>query len=346
MQNYRNSIYNCAFLKNKKILIAVPHQDDEFIIAGTIMPILRANGCEIFVLYSTDGDYHGERAAITRQAEAKLYCAMNDIPETNVFFMGYHDYGEKKEHWYADETAKRNFKAKLKSIVTTICADIIFCIDCDIHSDHIALALCMDDVISELIRERNYKPLLLKAFAHDSLWMGIGDFYSANLEACQDLKINSGKTYAYRFVDTFYGWENRVRFPIAEEFFTRKAFASKYRKQAKCFRSQYVKYHFPRLLNSDQVYFIRRTDNLVLRSDIEASSGDISPLQTMKMIDPKQIWLKKDLLETDMFYWCPDSKDEKRELNIELDGTYDIDKIVIYTSGGKINEVCFSEKHD
>ena len=51
-----NSFYNSNF-KNKKILIIVPHQDDELFLCGTILDSLRKVTSNIYVAFVTNGDY-------------------------------------------------------------------------------------------------------------------------------------------------------------------------------------------------------------------------------------------------------------------------------------------------
>ena len=54
-----NGIYNCDLFRKKKVLILVPHEDDEIITVGTILPILNENECDISIAFATNGDYHG-----------------------------------------------------------------------------------------------------------------------------------------------------------------------------------------------------------------------------------------------------------------------------------------------
>lgn len=56
-----------------------------------------------------------------------------------------------------------------------------------------------EEVISEIIREEQYMPLVFKMFAHDILWMGMQDFYTLNLKSCKSIAQNPHHTYADRF---------------------------------------------------------------------------------------------------------------------------------------------------
>lgn len=360
-ENLSNGIYDSEFLHKKKVLILVPHEDDELITVGAILPILKKNMCDITVVYSTNGDYHGIEAGKIRLKEAIDYAMTVGIKRENIIFMGFGDYGESSPHLYncsgiscspagkketyaldshrtysahkigkEAEYTRDNFKQILKDIMREKKADIIFSIDCDIHSDHIALSLMVEEVLSELIKEEYYRPILYKAFAHDFLWMGLEDFYSLNLKECKRMEENPRHTYADHFLKAYYPWEQRVRFPVYGEYLSCFAFHNQFRSLMKIYASQHVKYHFPRIMNSDQVFFKRRTDNIIFLAEVEASSGDTSCFYTMKMFDSEDVNKKNNLLEESKLFWKPECGDERRQLKFRFKNC-DISDIVIYT---------------
>lgn len=356
------SIYNCAYLKEKTIMILVPHQDDELIVAGAILPVLRANNCNIKVVFSTNGDYKGADVGMKRLEEALLYCGNEGIPEENVFFMGFGDQGEKGRHIYNSETSiktpagcdhtyaldkhlsvatqyfgsekeylRKNYKEILKTLLINVFPDIIICIDCDIHSDHIALSLMFEEVLSELIRERNFCPKVLKAFAHDMSWMGVKDYSGINLKSCIPIEKNPHHTYAVQFQNAYYAWEDRVRFPVFYQYVTSGTRNNQFRKTMQNYRSQHVKFHFNRLLNSDQIFWERRTDNLVYRSRIKVSSGEVKCFYTLKMFECENVMLKQDILEKNRLFWRPDIDDEVKKAEFYFDDTMNVEVLNIYT---------------
>ena len=360
-KNLSNGIYDSKFLHKKKVLILVPHEDDELITVGLILPILKNNMCDITVVYSTNGDYQGIEVGKKRLKEALDYTVAVGIKKENIIFMGFGDYGENSPHLYncsgiscspAGNTAtyaldshctysmcknekeaeytRENFKQILKDIMREKKSDIIFSIDCDMHSDHIALSLMVEEVLSELIKEEYYRPTLYKAFAHDFLWMGIEDFYLLYLKECKTMEKNPRHTYADHFLKAYYPWENRVRFPVYGDYLSYFAFHNQFRSLMKKYASQYVKYHFPRIMNSDQVFFKRRTDNIILIAEIEASSGDTSCFHTMKMFDCEDVRKKNNLLEESGLFWRPECDDEKRWLKFYFD-VQNVSEVVIYT---------------
>lgn len=359
--NLKNGIYECDFFRKKKVLVLVPHEDDELITIGTFIPILQSNKCLISVAFATNGDYHGKDKAFVRIKEAISYCTSVGVCEENIFFMGFGDQGEKAPHIYnayvnviapsgesqtyglkSHETYakqkygkeltynRENYKKELKDIILEVDADIIFSIDCDIHSDHIALSLMFEEVMTEIVQEKRQYPLVLKMFAHDMLWMGVEDFYAKNLKSCIPTKNNPHHTYADKFFEAYYPWEKRVRFPIYNGYLGYLGWNNSYRNLMKIYKSQYVPYHFSRLLNADQVFWIRRTDNLLLQSRVIASSGDILCFQTMKMFECENVCLKTELLERSRLFWMPEPEDQEKRVTFWFDEEKTIDRIVIY----------------
>lgn len=357
-----NGIYHCDYLKNKTVIILVPHEDDELIIAGSILPILKANCCSVSVVYSTNGDYEGVEQGRQRLEEALEYCKHEGISAQNVFFMGFGDQGTRGRHLYNSgvpikspagwertygidrhksaaelyigtevEYSAENYKRILKSIITNVLPDIIICIDCDIHSDHIALSLIFEEVLSALIREQDFTPIVLKAFAHDMSWMGVKDRSSINLKSCLPIERNPHHTYAVQFQKSYYAWEDRVRFPVFSRYATSGIYGNLFRKTMLCYRSQYVKFHFNRLLNSDQLFWERKTDNLIYRSKINVSSGNLECFYTMKMFECENVMLTKDILEKSTLFWKPEVEDERKKVEFTFKDVVKVGVINIYT---------------
>mgnify|MGYP002230571093 FL=1 len=70
--------------QKNKVLIIVPHEDDETIIAGNIIDLLKLNGNDIKVAYLTNGDY--SIPAEIRAKEAIHAIRTLGLNEDDVFF--------------------------------------------------------------------------------------------------------------------------------------------------------------------------------------------------------------------------------------------------------------------
>ena len=154
-----------SFFENKKILLIVPHEDDEICFTGGLLASIENKHTR--VIYVTNGNY--VYTAEQRFKEAIKSCKKFGISRENIVFLGYPDspYDEKK-HMY---TAKSIFKDKygnsttngagkikeycfdkkgihhdfsrenllldIKENIIEYKPDIILCIDLDFHPDHI-----------------------------------------------------------------------------------------------------------------------------------------------------------------------------------------------------------------
>ncbi len=75
-----------------KILVLVPHQDDELSLMGSLLFRLKKLGHHVELLYTTNGDYTGEELA--RKKELQKVVKLLEID--NVTYLGYPDHGYKK----------------------------------------------------------------------------------------------------------------------------------------------------------------------------------------------------------------------------------------------------------
>ena len=83
---------NSFFDKNyfgTRVLILAPHPDDEINIAGNMILNMAAAKAEIFVAYSTNGDF--ENPAEVRAQEAVDALKILGVPRDKIIFLGYGD---------------------------------------------------------------------------------------------------------------------------------------------------------------------------------------------------------------------------------------------------------------
>lgn len=80
------------------ILILAPHQDDEILCAAGLIQILRSRGDDIFVLFATNGDYHGIDTARKRYCESRDALSLLGVDAAKIFYLGYRDTGMRPCH--------------------------------------------------------------------------------------------------------------------------------------------------------------------------------------------------------------------------------------------------------
>ena len=75
--------------ENQKIMIIVPHEDDELNLAGGILNSNIFNKKNVILIFTTNGDYG--ISGQTRINEALKSAKKMQIPINNVVFLGYSD---------------------------------------------------------------------------------------------------------------------------------------------------------------------------------------------------------------------------------------------------------------
>ena len=359
-----------SFFENKyhgsKILVLAPHQDDEINVAGAMILNLKKARAEIFVAFTTNGDF--EIDAKIRSNEANTSLAILGIKPDHIIFLGYGDtfnntgkphifnaqtpttspanhnetysagdftdYAFKKRGTHSSYT-RQNFFNDLKDLILDIQADVIFCVDFDKHADHRTLSLIFEEVIAEILKteNNNYKPEIYKKFAYANSFTAIRDFYSDNLLETKRPSTVTTESYDFDIIDhANYSWFNRVRFPIAEN--CRKTLIAKNPLARAIFahKSQRNEWNALGILNSDEIFFERRTDNLIYSAKIKTTSGDGEKVRDFHIINTDNVDVSPPIFNNHI--WQPDQNDTEKILHINWKCIQQIEQIKIY---GDIN---------
>lgn len=370
-EQFDNSFYN-ADLTMRKALVIVPHQDDEINVAGhTILNLLHM-GAEIYVVYTTNGDY--ELDPEVRMKEAQNAFKVLGIPKENMIILGYGDssfhssqhlfqaqkdiitsasghsetygVGRWKEYCYQKNGKHNpyllsNYINDLKTVILDIKADFIFCVDKDEHPDHRILAIMFDRAMGEILSLQNnvYRPMVFKKFAYCLAYYAKPDFFSPNIISTQRPAEGMEK-YHYDYMDTsFYRWDDRIRFPAAKGGESTTLKENKLGKALLKYISQYGASHADRIINGDDVYWQRRTDSLSYQAAVVVSSGASEYLNDYCLFNTDDI-MKQEMVPCN-YMWTPDKEDRDRKINFIWEKGQEISLIRIY---GNINNDSRIEK--
>ncbi|MDE7359324.1 MAG: PIG-L family deacetylase, partial [Lachnospiraceae bacterium] len=191
----------------QKVLLIVPHQDDELFVGGGLFRTLaRCGDYEAYVVYMTNGDFFPYEAQVRlREAQRVLngFCA---VEESHIFFLGYGDGWKGGVHLYHQDGEeplvsmagrtetygleehgdyrytrsgrhsayrRADWKRDLKDVIAEVQAEILLVVDFDKHADHRAASLLAEECLGEIFRENvSYRPLVLKRFGYDGVWKG------------------------------------------------------------------------------------------------------------------------------------------------------------------------------
>lgn len=304
-----NSFYDSQF-KNKKVMVIVPHEDDDLLISGQVLPPMYKNGADVRVVFATNGDKRV--SAYTRQSEACNALEKLGIPREKVIFLGYPDgtqlyVGEKAfsfssgwDHTYAGKGFKdyhfdrfgthakytaENMVDDIESVVLEYRPDYILAIDFDTHTDHRGVSISFEKAMERILKkESGYTPKVLKCFGYSLAWKSKPDFYALNIKSTvmQDREKNNDPSYETDVPQ--YRWNNRVRLPIDKKSLSHSILRCSEYKALSEHLSQYAYCYSERIINGDSVYWNRRTDSLTYNADISVSSGDASLLNDFRLI--------------------------------------------------------------
>lgn len=348
-----DSFFSSPFLAGKKVLVLVPHPDDEVNLAfGVIDAYVRA-GSDVTVAIATNGDKQTPGAV--RAAETVKADAMMGVPKENIVLLGYGDYTvppffmrDPSEvvqstagytHTYGGagitdyhtlcfgepaEYTRGNFEGDIRQLILNLKPDVIFTSEQDFHIDHVSVSQSFDRVMGALLQDNpGYRPTVFKGFCYDYAWFGNDDFYNF-------LTLQSGlpqwNAAAY---NTALPWEERVRFPLPAEYLGYTLRSSKLREVLLAFVSQVAVTREGRLLNGDKLFWERRTD--ILWAQVTATSGDASLLQDFLLGDALEAPLKN--------CWMPDPDDTNPEIRFAWAEPQAVSELVFYDAPAPAGDI-------
>lgn len=348
----------------KKALILIPHQDDEIGTAGVIIKGLAEAEADVRICYATNGDY--EFPARIRFQEAAAALRILGIPADKITVLGYPDtsnedmrrhifyydggtkiksraghsqtYGVETFEDYAflsegrhHDYNRENYFKDVKSLILRLLPDLIVCTDLDHHVDHRMLSLVFDKAMGEVLKEKKgYCPVVLKAFAYGTNFSALDDYREINLESTKFPQTRLVKNEG-RLDNPFYDWEKRVRVPSRSRWYGKTLEQSVFFEALSCHESQNAVVFAKRMINSDQVFWQRRSDNLLLFGEVRTSSGEAGGLNDFMLFDASEIHNVEEIKMSGL--WKPAEKDEKKAVSVTLDKQYVLESISIWGIG-------------
>lgn len=361
-ERFDNSVYHKKNLLGKTVMFIIPHEDDEINAFGGILPYLAANSKRVICVFTTNGDYTYD--AKTRMYEAMKSLKLMGVSAENVYFLGYGDcyrdpcnlylnphsltgvrssagheetYGlpEKPDYRYLKSGRHscytlENFLLDLRDIILDFEPETLFTVGMDAHPDHVQCSLMTDAALQLILsREGNtYQPRFLKGFAYETDFQGTKDFYARNLLATT---VRHAVKRSTATSNPTYCWEDRLRFPIDRQCFSRFIFKNLLYKALACHHSQVAICAADSDINSDQIFWEQRTNAISYQGRYAASSGNAAAAGDFQLYAVRDI--RADILEycdQEQHTWIPDEEDEEKCLQCFLPGKRDICEVVLY----------------
>ena len=294
-----------------KILVLAPNPSDELSVAGAMILNLIKSRAEVFVAFMNGTSIKNTKIT-SREVENSL--KILGINRDHIVYLDSDD-----------------ILSALKGLLIELEADVIFCTDFDIPNDHRKLSIYFERAIYEILSraDNKYQPEIYKGFAYTTAFAAIQDLHSENL-----LETKKPSTSVeFDLIDRVnYTWSDRVRFPVYEN--CRKTLIQRnpIAKAIFAYKSQRNEWNTLGIINSDKVFFERRTDNLAYSAEISATSGDFQRVCDFHIINAENINENKTRFCNHI--WKPDENDNEKRLTLSWKNLQQIEQIKIY---GDIN---------
>ena len=305
----------------QKVLLIVPHQDDELFVGGGLLRSIAKGGAyEAYVVYTTNGDFFPDEARVRLGEAERVLTEFAGMEKSHIFFLGYGDGWKDGGHIYHQEGdeplvsmagktetyapgghsdyrymrsgrhsayRRADFKRDLKDVLAEVRADLLLVVDFDKHADHRAASLLVEECLGELFREDAfYRPLVLKRFAYDGVWKGRADFFELPRRATELAELSQ----------TPYAAEEELRFAMPED--------------------------------CASPYLLR---NPFYRAELSASSGNSEFLRDFKLFDCGDVTEKKLALKE--CGWKPAEEDLEKKVWIRFETPQTVGRIAAYALG-------------
>ena len=332
-----------------KVMVLVPHQDDEVLVAGGLIEEYLKYGSEVYLSFYTNGDY--ATAGETRLLEALAVADQLGVPRDHVIFLGYGDnlgtagvhvynmdagqriftdvgrgetYGLAEHGPYRNsEYLRENIVRDLKDMTLELRPDIIFISDFEEHPDHAGLSLFYDEVMAEILSTEgnDYFPTLLRSPCYTTAFFGKEDFYSSE-------NLLSTATPREDYFALLYYWNDRVRFPVHGEGLSHSLYGNDTHKQFMLHKSQWIRRQSECAINGDKVFWQRETTSLSYGADFKVSSGYAKYLSDFKLVDNKDV--EYSPMAVSDCCWLPEKADSEKSIQVTLKEPGPIAYICLY----------------
>ena len=327
------------FFHGHSVMFIVPHEDDEINMAGATIYGAIQEGLEVYVVFLTNGDY--EYSFDVRRNEVYQMAKEIGLPKENIIFLGFGDfigheviqnklaiitshanhdktYGFDFASLVMNEAQPYSWSGIIQSLIDVILhfkPDTIIATDYDTHVDHRLCALTVESAMEWIIKHTQFRPQLLKGFAYATGYETVDDYYSNHLLSTV---INEKALPSNDFStgNPTLSWTHRLRISVPYDCRKGALVTNPIFKAMAAHMSQEGYKRGSRLINGDQVFWRRRTDNLSLNAVITVSSGEAKHLNDFMRFNTENV--KSNIYNPEDYMWIPTIDDIERKAHIEF----------------------------
>lgn len=360
---FDNSAYASDAFASERIMVVVPHEDDELNMAGGLIRLFARGGAEVTVLFTTNGDQ--DTPARTRFAEAIAGLAVLGVPEERVLFLGYGDNWAVEPPYYhlyhaADDAimtsmagftqtygtsahpdfstqyrgapsayTRSNFKRDLGDAIWLVRPDRLFVVDLDSHSDHVCASLLFDETMGELLAAHpDYRPRVYKGYAYSTAWFAPDDYYAENVVSTLPPQKDVLNDARFALDTPNFRWDERVRFPMPRETLGSTKRASILYSALRAHASQDACARMGRIVGGDCVFFERATTSLLYGATAAATSGEPGCLTDFKLVDTSNLYDWP--MRFDAGRWTPDDDETAPSVTFTFPAPVTLSSVALY----------------
>lgn len=342
------------------ILVFIPHEDDEINVAGATIYGARKEGFRVIVVFATNGDR--SFLAETRIGEAEKALEELGVPEEDIIILGYPDGGldaARSPYVHGTEASltvdgrsetygisgkpefcmahfghhrkytKDGFLKDVENLILAYTPDTIIGVDFDTHPDHRMCSMALEISLGHILNRpgNTYYPLVLKEFAYNTGFESVKDFYAPHLYSTT---LNRKRLLddSYETDNPPYRWEERLRLPVMPPC-REPLMSNNVIYHALCWHvSQRAFLKAAQIINGDQLFWLRRSNNLAMQGKTEVSSGNGEALHDFRMLSTADISVKKPVL--DDVLWTPEGNDQSRWCKVTFAKPCRIEEVKLY----------------
>lgn len=230
-----------------------------------------------------------------------------------------------------------SYQTDLRKLLSEKRPDCIFAVDYDVHADHRMASITFEDVMGQILKnpKMRYQPIVYKAFAYSTGFNAEHDFYALNL--LETKKPVEGKVPHYYskkdlLNSSIYIWGKRIRFPLLSKNCGHFLLHNQLFKAFCCHKSQFAGFHATQVINSDKVFWQRRTDSVSYQAKVTVSSNKDCAhyLTDFHLYNTDDIDTEVPVFK--YYLWSPEADDNDRSCHFEWSEKQYINQIVLYGS--------------
>lgn len=351
------------------LMVIIPHEDDEINLAGSLIYGARQEGVPVKCVFLTNGD--AEYPAFIRIHEAVKALGILGVKEEDIIFLGYPDggrHGERSPFLHSPEGIEKagghpatygsrnhsdfasskygkshdcsweNLLSDLEAVILEYKPSLIAATDFDYHPDHRMCYLAFMEVMNRILhKDHKYRPKVLMGYCYATGFDSVDDFYGPHLLSTV-VNRQTLRNKKYETENPVYSWKDRVRLPASAA--CRTWLHDNVLFHALCAHlSQKASRRAVQLVNGDEVFWERRTDNLLYEGEVKVSSGNPNYLYDFHMMNTKDIL--SDEPEMMDYLWTPNGDDKSPWCQCDFRKPQHVESMVFY---GNIEEGSRIEK--